>query len=182
MDLPDLTAAVHGYFAGERLEMYAILAGSLGVVGIAVALFLVARDDFSRGFGAAALLLALLLSATAIALLRRDPPHEAALLATLGGSGARSALDAELRRVVEVIGKYPAYRYAALAIGVAALLAAAFVRRGVVAGLAAGALLLVVAQVTVDHYSEARARRYAAELRAAQAGPGADRRPQNTGR
>jgi hypothetical protein len=35
-----------------------------------------------------------------------------------------------------------------------------------VAGAAAGVLLLAVAQLAIDHYSEARATRYAAELRA----------------
>jgi hypothetical protein len=170
MDLSALTSAIHGYFAGERHEMYAILVGSLGVVLIAGALHLAARDDFSRGFGAAALILALLLASTALTLLRRDPPHEAALVSALQGSGGRRALDAEAQRMTVVIGKYPGYRYAALVIGVAALLAAAFVRRGIVTGLAAGALLLVVAQAAIDHYSEARARRYTAQLDAAQAG------------
>ncbi len=170
MDLSALTSGIHGYFAGERQEMYAILVGSLGVVLIAGVLHLAARDDFSRGFGAAALILALLLSFTALTLLRRDPPHEAALVSALHGLGGSSALDAEAQRMTVVLGKYPAYRYAALVIGVAALLAAVFVRRGIVTGLAAGALLLVVAQATIDHYSEARARRYAAQLHAAQTG------------
>jgi asparagine N-glycosylation enzyme membrane subunit Stt3 len=59
--------------------------------------------------------------------------------------------------MAEVIRKYPYYRVAALGLGVVALAAVALSRRGWVNGAAAGVLLLVVAQATIDHYSEGRA-------------------------
>jgi hypothetical protein len=48
-----------------------------------------------------------------------------------------------------------------------ALAAVALSRRAWVNGAAAGVLLLVIAQVMIDHYSEARALRYAGQLREA---------------
>jgi hypothetical protein len=159
-----LTAAIAAYFRGERHEMYAILAGSIGLVLAAAALHAVARDGFSRGFGVAALVLAAVLGATAVSLLRRDSPHQASLEAGMQGTDAPRVAAAEAARMEEVIRKYPYYRWAALGLGLAALAAAAATRRGWIAGAAAGVLLLVVAQLTIDHYSEARARRYAVQL------------------
>jgi len=120
-----VTVAIQGYFRGERQEMYAILAFSLGLVLVAGLLHAAARDGFSRGFGVASLALAILLSSTAVSL------------------------------------------------------AVVAVRRGAVVGAAAGLLLLVVAQWTIDHCSEARARRYAARLGEALASTaeGGERRP-----
>lgn len=159
-----LPAAIHAYFRGERQEMLAILAGSLLLALAAAGLWLAARDGFARGFGVAALAVALSLSSTAISLLLRDPPHEARLAAAVNGPDAPSAIGAEAGRMAEVIRKYPVYRYAALFLGLLALLAVAFFRRGWVVGAAAGVLLLVVAQWTIDHYSEERARAYARRL------------------
>ena len=160
----DVVVAIQAYFRGERQEMYAILAFSLGLVLVAGLLHAAARDGFSRGFGVASLVLALLLSSTAVSLLVRDPPHEARLVAAAQGAGAQVALTDEASRIAEVIRKYPLYRNAALVLGLLALVAVVAVRRGAVVGAAAGILLLVVAQWTIDHYSEARARRYAARL------------------
>jgi hypothetical protein len=171
MDVDVLTAAIGDYFRGERQEMFAILAGSLGLVLVAATLHAAARDGFSRGFGLTALLLAALLSSMAASLLRRDPPHEAMLVAGLRGAEARAVLAGEATRMDAVLRSYPYYRYAALGLGLAALAAAALWRRGWVAGAAAGVLLLVVAQLAIDHYSESRATRYAGQLRGALAAP-----------
>lgn len=173
MNARDLTVAITWYFAGERREMFAILGGCVALLVIAGALHAVARDGFSRGFGVTAMLVAAALSWTALALLRRDPPHEARLVESVQGPGAPAAIAAESARMEVVISKYPAYRYAAFAVGLAALLAAAFWRRGWVVGAAAGLLVLVVAQLAIDHYSEARARRYAGRLAGADPGEGA---------
>jgi membrane-associated PAP2 superfamily phosphatase len=159
-----LPAAIHSYFRGERQEMIAILAGSLLLVLAASGLWLAARDGFSRGFGIAAVVVALALSTTAVSLLLRDPPHEARLAAAVKGPGASAAIAAEADRMAEVVRTYPIYRGAALALGLLALLAVALSRRGWVAGAAAGVLLLVVAQWTIDHYSEERASAYARRL------------------
>jgi hypothetical protein len=69
--------------------------------------------------------------------------------------------------MAEVIRKYPYYRIGALGLGLFALVAVAVSRRAWVNGAAAGLLLVVVAQVGIDHYSEARAMRYAGQIRAA---------------
>jgi hypothetical protein len=159
-----VTVAIQEYFRGERQEMYAILAFSLGLVVVAGVLHAAARDGFSRGFGVASLVLAVLLSSTAVSLLIRDPPHEARLVAATQGGQGRAALLAEADRIADVIRKYPLYRGAAIVLGLVALVAVVTMRRGTVAGAAAGLLLLVVAQWTIDHYSEERARRYAARL------------------
>jgi hypothetical protein len=159
-----ITAAIHEYFRGERQEMYAILAFSVGLVLVAGLLHAAARDGFSRAFGIASLVLAVLLSSTAVSLLVRDPPHEARLAAAAQGGEARTALAAEEHRMAEVIRKYPLYRITAMVLGLVALIAVATLRRSAVVGVAAGLLVLVVAQWTIDHYSEERARRYHALL------------------
>jgi hypothetical protein len=163
----ELLGAIAAYFEGERQEMYAILAGSMALVLLAGALNLAGKDGFARGFGATALLVALALSATAASLLVRDPPHHAMLVAGVRGPDAAALLAREAARMVDVLSRYPLYRLAALGLGLAALLAAALSRRGWVNGAAAGVLLLAAAQLTIDHYSEARARRYAERLDAA---------------
>jgi hypothetical protein len=164
-----LTTAIQTYFAGERHEGFAILAFSAGLALVAAAMHVAARDGFSRGFGAVALLLAVLLSSTVISLIRRDTPHQVELTAEVRGGDAGAALAAEASRVAEVIRRYPYYRVVALGLGLLALVAVAVSRRGWVNGAAAGVLLAVVAQVAIDHHSEARAMRYAGDLRAAHA-------------
>jgi hypothetical protein len=163
----DLLAAIEDYFRGERHEMFAILAGALGLVIVAAALHAAGRDGFARGFGLTSALVAMLLSATAVSLLRRDPPHQARLVAAVQGAEARAALAVEATRMAEVVARYPHYRHAALGLGLLALAAVAISRRGWVNGAAAGVLVLLVAQLTIDHYSEARATRYAGQLSAA---------------
>jgi hypothetical protein len=167
MNSEALTTAVQAYFAGERHEGFAILAFSAALVLVSVAIHMTARDGFSRGFGAVALLLAVLLSATVISLMRRDTPHQAKITAAIRGGDAGAALVEEASRMADVIRKYPYYRIVALGLGLFALVAVGVSRRGWVNGVAAGVLLVVVAQVVIDHYSEARATRYAGQLRAA---------------
>ncbi len=164
MSTEAITTAIREYFRGERVEMFAILGGSLALVVLAAVLYLAVRDGFARGFGVTALLIAGLLSSTAVSLLRRDPPHEARLVAAVQGGESGAALGAEAVRMGKVIANYPYYRYAALALGVLGLVAVALTRRGWVSGVAAGLLLLVVAQLAIDHYSELRATRYAAQI------------------
>jgi hypothetical protein len=167
MNVDALVVAVERYFRGERSEMLSILAFSLAAVLVAGALHAVTRDGFSRGFGIATLASALLLSATAASLLRRDPPHQARLVANVRGTDPGASVAAEASRMAEVIRKYPSYRRVALGLAVLALVGVAATRIGWVNGAAAGILVLVVAQTVVDHYSEARAIRYARELDAA---------------
>lgn len=161
MKVEAMTVAIEGYFSGEHREMLLILAGCATAAAFAVALYLVARDGFSIGFGLTALAAALLLGATSASLLRRDSAHEAQLVAALGGANAQQEISAEAARIDVVIANYKYYRYTGLALGVLALLGVASTRNGVVNGIGAGLLLLVSAQMVVDHYSERRALGYA---------------------
>ena len=164
-----LSAAIADYFRGERQEMLAILAGAGAMTLAAVGLYVAMRDGFARGFAGATLLAAVLLTGTAVLLLHRDPRLRADVEAGLRAAhapAAHAAVAAEAARVAEVIRKYPYYRYGALALAAAALAAAALTRRAWVHGAAAGVLLLVAAQLAIDHYSERRASRYAAQLNA----------------
>ncbi len=167
MNTDALITAVQAYFAGERHEGFAVLGFLVALVIVAGTLHAVGRDGFSRGFGIVALLLAILMSPMVGSLMRRDARHQATLVVGLRGEDARAVVTAEVGRMAEVIRKYPYYRVGALGLGALALVAAALSRRAWVNGTAAGVLLLVVAQFMIDHYSEARAVRYAGELKSA---------------
>lgn len=158
--------AVRLYFQGERGEMYLILAGSAAVLGLAFWLYSAYRGSFTRVFGLSAVFVALLVSATAVSLLFRDKPHEAALLTALNGEAAPTAAQVELQRVQVIISKYPIYRYSCAGLALLGLIAAVIWRTGASGGLAAGLLLMLAAQVLIDHYSEKRANIYAAQLTA----------------
>ncbi len=170
MNIDTLTTAIEAYFGGERQEGLAILGFSAGLLLVAGVLHAAGRDGFSRGFGVVSLLLAVLLSSTVVSLMSRDAPHSQALIVRLRGEDAGAAVAGEASRMAEVIRKYPYYRLAALGLGALALAAAALSRQGWVSGAAAGVLLLVVAQLMIDHYSEARAELYSGELGAALTG------------
>lgn len=163
-----LQMAIRDYFRGERQEMLTILAGALLLTLVAAALYAILRDGFAKGFTVVVVLAALLLTGTAASLLRRDRQLEARLQAEVRSASATEAVRTEAERVAEIVRKYPYYRYAALALGLTALAAVATTRHGWIDGAAAGLLLLIVAQLTIDHYSERRATRYAAQLHAAQ--------------
>ena len=159
-----LLVAIRDYFRGERHEMLAILAGTLALSFLAVGLYLAMRDGFAKGFAGAVLVSTLVLAATAVSLLRRDPPLQVALEAGVRSAGATRAVAAEADRIAEIVRRYPVYRYGALALGLVVLAAVGATRRVWVHGAAAGVLILVVAQLIIDHYSERRASRYAVQL------------------
>lgn len=174
MNTDTLTVAIQTYFGGERSEGFAILAFSAGLVLVAAVLLAVGRDGFARGFAVVALVVAVLLSATVTSLMRRDTPHQDRLVVGVRCGNGMEIVTGETSRMAEVIRKYPYYRIAALGLGALALLAVALSPRGWVNGAAAGVLVLVVAQIMIDHYSEARARRYSGELSAISGAPGGD--------
>lgn len=154
-----LVGAVRDYFRGERHEM-------LAMTILAIGLYVAMRDGFAKGFAGAVLLSTLLLAVTAVSLLRRDPLLQASLEAGVHSAGATQAVSGEADRIAGIVRRYPVYRYGALALGLTALAAVVVSRRGWVQGAAAGVLILVVAQLTIDHYSERRASRYAVQLAA----------------
>ena len=163
-DANALNAAIRTYFTGERQEMLVILALVVAALLATTVFYATTRDGFAKGLGAVVLLSSLLLSATAVALLRRDPPLRAALEAAVQSNNA-GAVSSEAVRMAEVIRRYAFYRYGALLLGVLAFASAGVTRQGWVHGACAGALILIAAQLTIDHYSERRAVRYATALR-----------------
>ncbi len=169
MRIEDLNVTISSYFRGERHEMFAILACSLILICASGLLYVLARDGFAKGFAVAVLVSALGLSSIAVSLLRRDPPHEVALLASLQGPEAQQALEQESARIAAFVPYYPSYRYAALALALIAGIAVLLIDAGWVKGAAAGVFLLAAAQFTIDHYSERRARDYADKLGSAAA-------------
>lgn len=148
------------YFQGERREMLAIITGSVLLTIVVVGFFLVVRDSFSKGLLVTVTICAALLVGTAASLLSRDAKLCDDLLAVEGSAQAHVAIVGERARVEAIIARYKYYRYGAAALGLLALAMLVASRRGWATGTAMGLLLLVLAQVMIDHYSEARAHHY----------------------
>jgi hypothetical protein len=162
--LSELAPLVLDYFRGERREMLSILGTSAIMAVAVVAFFKFSRDGFAKGLMITVLACAALLSATAISLLIRDTKLSQSIASGLSTSYATTIVQQEQSRLVAVIDNYPRYRWAAGAFGLAALSILALSRQPWSHGVAAGLLLLVVAQVIIDHYSERRARTYLDEI------------------
>lgn len=158
-----IQATVLDYFAGERQEMSLILGGSLLLSALALWLWTATCTGFAAVLAITVIVTAILFSATALSLFVRDRGLSASLLQTAGLHQA-DRLVAERGRIVVVVSKYPYYRYTSGVIAFIALLGLTLSSRGWVHGLAAGLLLLVVAQVLIDHYSEQRAATYLKRL------------------
>ena len=152
------------YFAGERQEMLLIVGGSLLFSVLALCLWSVTRTGFSSAFAITVLATAILFSATAFSLSVRDRSLSTSLVQAVGTPQQTANLAAERERIAVVVSKYPYYHYASGVIALIAVLGFVFSSRGWVHGLAAGLLLLVVAQVLIDHYSEQRATCYLKRL------------------
>jgi hypothetical protein len=159
-----LQAAIRDYFRGEHSEMLLILAGSVVLAASATWLWLATRTSFSMAFMAMVLVAAGLLSTTAGSLLVRDKGLEAALTQGLASERREQVRKQELDRIEVVVSKYRYYRYGAAAIGTLGLLGLLLTHRAWVHGVAAGVMVLVAAQVVIDHFSENRARQYLGQL------------------
>lgn len=160
----ELAPSILDYFRGERRETLSILVMSAIMAVAVVAFFRFSRDAFSKGLMITVLSCAALLSATAISLLVRDSKLSQSITSGLSTSSATTIVQREQSRMVAVIDNYPRYRWAAGAFGLAALAILALSCQPWSHGVAAGLLLLVVAQVIIDHYSERRARTYLDEI------------------
>lgn len=158
-----LQSAVLEYFAGERQEALLILGGSAILTALAAWLWIATRSSFATAFAATVLATAALLSVTAGSLLVRDKGLVAAIAQDIQ-STHQPAVQIELERMRVVVSKYRYYRYAAAVLGAIGLLGLMLSDRAWVHGVAAGLLLLVVAQVLIDNYSEGRAGTYYKQL------------------
>ena len=102
-----LPAVIRIYFRGERQEMLLVLAGALVLTVAAGALYAFVRDGFARGFAAAVVLTALLLTVVVASVLRRDPRLQAEIEAGLRGPNPAEVVAAEAARMTVVIRNYP---------------------------------------------------------------------------
>lgn len=159
-----LPSTVAAYFTGERQEMWLILGGSALFFLLAAWLWLATRTGFAAAFVITVLAGTLLLSATAGSLLLRDRVLSATVIAGVQTEHKMSVIKVEHERIAEVVSKYRYYRYGVAVIGLACMLGLLFSSRDWVHGVVAGLLLLVIAQVVIDHYSEHRNRSYMDEL------------------
>lgn len=159
--------AVSEYFGGEFNEMLFILAGSALLVGLATWLWFATRSGFAKAFGTTVLLAAALFSATAVSLMVRDKGLSNSLVQVANSPHRGQVVEQELKRIDTVVSKYRYYRYGAAVLAALSVIGMLLTHRGWVHGIAAGLLLVVVAQVFIDHFSEQRARHYFSRLSAA---------------
>lgn len=158
--------AVSEYFGGEFNEMLFILAGSALLVGLAAWLWFATRSGFAMAFGTTVMVAAVLFSATAVSLMVRDKELSSSLLQVASSPNRGEAVTQELKRIDTVVSKYRYYRYVAAVLAALSVMGLLLIHRGWVHGIAAGLLLVVVAQVFIDHFSEQRARQYRSRLSA----------------
>jgi hypothetical protein len=159
-----LQLAVGEYFSGEYSEMLFILAGSALLAALATWLWLASRSGFAIGFGATVLVSAALLAGMAVSLLVRDKALSSTVTQGVSSPHGGQMVAEEVARLETVVSKYRYYRYGAAVLAALSLLGLIVTSRGWVHGVAAGLLLVVVAQVVIDHFSEHRARLYLARL------------------
>jgi hypothetical protein len=159
-----LQSLIRDYFKGEHHEMMLIFAGSAALTCIAAWLWFATRSSFTVGFGITVLVTAMLLCGTAASLLVRDKGLVDALTLNIGKPQQSQVLAKERARIEVVLSKYRYYRYSAAVLAALSVLGLLLTSRGWVHGVVAGLLLLVVAQVVIDHFSEQRATQYLAAL------------------
>lgn len=155
-----LQMATVTYFSAERTQMGLVIGGAIVVAVLAVYLFVSARDVFSRSFMITVLVCASVLGGTAAAMLARGMPYSPHAASSGQNASSGQALTQELSRITTVVNNYQRYRLLAVGIALLALAGLSWPQRPGLHGVAAGFLLLVLAQVIIDHYSESNARRY----------------------
>lgn len=158
--------AVSEYFGGEFNEMRFILSGSVLLVGLAAWLWFATRSGFAMAFGTTVLVAAGLFSATAVSLMVRDKDLSSSLHQVASTSHGSEAVTQEFQRIETVVSKYRYYRYGAAGLAALSVIGLLLTHRGWANGIAAGLLLVVAAQVVIDHFSEQRARQYLSRLSA----------------
>jgi hypothetical protein len=156
--------AVQTYFAGERNEMLSILGVSAVLAIAAFALYYSSGTGLAKAFLITVVVCASLMSATALSLMIRDSKAPDNLVASIRSVHGKRVVAGERDRITVVISKYKYYRYGAAVLGALALAGLLLSSRDWIHGLAAALLLLVVAQVLIDHFSEARAHTYQTQL------------------
>ena len=157
--MTDLTALVQQYFAGEREEMLLLL-GFAVLLAIAGMVLLSRGQQFGRSLGVVLLVASALGATNAVPILLRDQPHRDALLTAVAGDEREEAVALEIERMTGVLNRYPMYRYAYVALLLAAVGTAVMARSQRGYAVAVGLVIIAGTGLVVDQYSERRAVEY----------------------
>ena len=155
------------YFAGERAEMLIAIAAVLVVAASAAWLYLSSRSGFAMAIMMTVVLFGGVMAAGLASLMIRDRGASRVLTHTLQTNRYATAIAGEKARVSVVLAKFKYYRFGAVVLGVLAMAGLLLSGRGWIHGVAAGLLLVVFAQVVIDHFAEQRAHGYFEKLTAA---------------
>lgn len=169
----DFLEALRQYFRGEKVESLVILAGSGALLAAGGLLLGAVGSSFARGLGGVLLLTALIGAVVGGTIVLRTD-RQVTALTELYRSDRGGFVDTEGARITKVVRSFRAYRAAyvvATLIGLGLLLLRG---RPLLEGLGVGLLLFAALGFTVDHYAEARAIGYAAEVRSQGARSAAD--------
>ncbi|UTV98427.1 hypothetical protein KDW99_14300 [Marinomonas rhizomae] len=162
--MENIQSAINAYFLGERNEMISIIVGSVMVSTCIILLNRKYQRNLIKSISWSVSASGLLLSATAISLLFRDAELRNTLLSGLSASHTTELLTTELQRINTVVGKYRIYQCVSAGIIVSSLFAVFFSKHSTVRGISIGLILLSIAQLAIDHYSENRAIQYQNQL------------------
>lgn len=162
--MESIQPAINAYFLGERTEMISIIAGSVIVSTCIVLLNRRYQHNLIRALSWSVLFSGLLLSVTAISLLFRDAELRNTLLFGLSTSHSIELLTTELQRINRVVEKYRIYQCVSACIIVSSIFAIFFSKYSNMRGISIGLILLSIAQLAIDHYSENRAIQYQSQL------------------
>ena len=128
-----------------------------------VVLWLKFNDQFSMALSISLAIVALLLAATGASLLVRDGKNAQMLQETLLSndiSAQQSILTVERQRMQVVVDNYPNLRLGFAGLALIGALLIAFTHHNVSHAIAVGLLIMALAGVAIDKYSEIRARTY----------------------
>lgn len=150
---------IRTYFDGERSEQLLLL-GFCGLLLVASLTLMWRGDPYLRGLAVGFLLTFALFTSACIPILIRDKAN----VERLAANPRIEALVIERERITKVVSNYPLYRYAFLAVAAFALIALMLRPSDFLTGLGAGLLILAFTGFVVDHFSERRAKIYAAGL------------------
>jgi hypothetical protein len=157
--------ALRQYFRAEKVESLAILGGSTVLLASGVVLYLGVASHFARGLAGILLLTGLIGAVVGGSIVLRTDRQVAGLTSLYQADRARFVA-AEGARMTRVVNSFRTYRIAyavAVLMGLGLLLLGG---RPLLHGMGVGLLVFAALGFTVDHFAEARAHRYAAQVHA----------------
>lgn len=167
MTQDQLLLSIAEYFRGERTEAWVLAACALALTIAGIIFIWAVRDGFAVGLGFMLLIGALILGSTSATILVRDPGLQATLASGVARAPERAVTVAmEHARVTRAIGDFGLYTHVFMGLGAFGVGLLLFVEAPLARGFAVGLLIMLVAQVIIDHYGEARAEIYAGHLSA----------------